>query len=75
MEILFEIIITRFIIRFLGYNTRYYFFKIIDKNVTKSEFSSSEKEEGNGMYQDVMNALVGFIIFCGLAIGIAYLIF
>lgn len=73
MEILFEIIILRFITRFLGYNVRYYLFKIFDKTVTKSEFSSNDKEEGNGVYQDLMNALVGFLIICLLSMGLAYL--
>jgi len=45
IEFLIEIIIRGLIIRFFGINTRYLYFKIIGKNVSKAELSTLESKD------------------------------
>lgn len=75
MDILFEIIFGGIISRFLGLNTRYYFFKIFNKNVKKEDFRDNPSDELKGLGQNFYNVFVGLIIFCLLAIAIAYIFY
>ncbi len=75
MEALIEIIFGGIISQFLGLNTRYYFFKIFNKNIKKDDFRGSSSDELKGLGQNFYNVFVGLIVFCSLAIGIAYLFY
>lgn len=75
MEILLEIIIARFIIRFLGLRTRYLFFKIIGRNKSMENLRGKKKDFYNSVYNDIWNAIIGFIVFAGFSFGIVYLLF
>jgi hypothetical protein len=75
MEALFEIIFKVLIINFLGVNTRYYFFRIFNKNLKKQDFEGNQPDELKGLGQGFYNAFIGLIIFCILSIGIAYLFY
>jgi len=72
MEVLFEIILVRFIIRFLGLNTRYYFLKIFNKRLTKEDLTATN--ENSNIVQDIYNAFIGLVMFCILFLGGAYLL-
>ncbi|QES93548.1 hypothetical protein F0358_12870 [Empedobacter brevis] len=72
MEVLFEIILVRFIIRFLGLNIRYYFLKIFNKRLTKEDLTVTN--EDSNIVQDIYNAFIGLVMFCILFLGGAYLL-
>ncbi|TGN21937.1 hypothetical protein [Empedobacter tilapiae] len=72
MEVLFEIILVRFMIRFLGVNTRYYFLKFFNKRLTKEDLT--ETNEDTRIVQDIYNAFIGLVMFCILFLGGAYLL-
>ncbi|WP_146810823.1 hypothetical protein, partial [Empedobacter brevis] len=67
MEVLFEIIFMRLIIRFLGVNTRYYFLKIFNKRLTKEDLTGTN--EDSNIVQDIYNAFIGLVMFCILFLG------
>lgn len=73
MEILFEIVIVRFIIRFLGVRTRHLFFYLIGKSVSKKELKGNE-ENGSFFRNDFLNALIGFLVLGVLCFCVIYLI-
>lgn len=75
MEALFDVIIGGLIINFLGVNTRYYFFKIFNKNLKKEDFKNDQKDIGASFSQGFYNFFVGLIIFCILSTGIAYVFY
>lgn len=68
MEFLAEIvqvILGRFIIRFLGVNTRYYFLKIFDESLTKEDLLGDSDDLGSQFGHDIINVMVGFCaLFC-----------
>lgn len=74
MEVLFEIIVARFIIRFLGVRTRYVFFKIIGSEKSIKQLRGDDNGYGKFALNDLSNLLVGFIVFAILSITIFYLI-
>jgi hypothetical protein len=73
MELLFEIIIGGLIVNFFGVNTRYYFFRIFNKNVKKKDFENGQEDIGASFSQGFYNFFVGLIVFCALSTGIAYI--
>lgn len=73
MELFIELIFRGFIMGVLGLNARYFFFRIIGKNINKSDLISGRKKKQDDWYQDFLNALVGLLIICLLAIGFAYI--
>lgn len=75
MEFLFEIIIGRFIIRFLGLRTRYLFFKIIGHKKSVEELGGEKKEFQDFVYNDIWNVIIGFTVFGALSFGIVYLFY
>lgn len=75
MEILFEIIIARFIIRFLGVRTRYLFFKIIGHKKSLEDIEGEKKEFQDFVYNDICNVIIGFAVFAALSFGIVYLLY
>lgn len=74
MEI-FEIIFGGLIIRFLGLNTRYYFFKIFNKDLKKESFENNQEDIGASFSQGFYNFFIGLIVLCILFFGIAYIFY
>ncbi|KXH80468.1 hypothetical protein [Chryseobacterium kwangjuense] len=72
---LLEAIFGGILIRFLGLNTRYYFFKIFDESVKKEDFESDKEDIGASFYQGFFNFFIGLIVFFLLSFGIVYLLF
>ncbi|MDQ8142919.1 hypothetical protein [Chryseobacterium sp. CFS15] len=70
---LLEIIFGGLITQFLGLNTRYYFFKLFNKNLKKGDFVNDE-EEINGLGQSLYNFFIGIIVFFFLSFGIVYML-
>ncbi|UKB84863.1 hypothetical protein LF887_04305 [Chryseobacterium sp. MEBOG06] len=70
---LLEIIFGGLIINFLGINTRYYFFRIFNKNLKKEDFKNDKDDIGAQFSQGFYNFLVGLIVFCILSIVIVYI--
>ena len=76
MEFILEIFLGRFIIQFLGINTRYCVLKLFDKTLKKDSLNGLPKDMGSQFSNSIINAIVGFIalfllfylvgfIFCG----------
>jgi len=74
MDWFIDIIFGRFIIRFLGLYTRYYFFYITGKKKTMKYLSGDVKRLETSSAQDFYNAVVGIVSFGFISFGIAYLI-
>ena len=70
MEVLFELIFGRIIIQSLGLNTRYYFFKLFNRNLKKESFRGNKSEILKGLGQGFYNSFIGLIMFCILSFGI-----
>lgn len=75
MEILFEIIVVQFIIRFLGLRTRHLFFKTIGYEKSIDQLKGKKSDFYNSVNNGFYNAIVGFMVFIGLSFGIAYLFY
>ncbi|MDD1524987.1 hypothetical protein CYV15_05250 [Riemerella anatipestifer] len=74
MEALVEIILGGIVTNFLGVHTRYYFFKIFNKNLKKEDFKGEKSEdEINNLRQGVYNRFIGLLVFCILSVGIVYI--
>ena len=65
MDLIFELLITNFIVHFLGVNTRYYYFKLIGEPKTKKYLKGEFKkvDNVNSLSQNLLNGIVGFISF------------
>ncbi|MDG4950825.1 hypothetical protein NLM59_07800 [Weeksellaceae bacterium KMM 9724] len=74
MELIFEIIVIRFITRFLGSNVRFFVLSNFNKEISIEEIRG-EDADGTFVYNDIMNALVGLISFAVLIIPFMYLIY
>ncbi|SDI80970.1 hypothetical protein SAMN05421542_1874 [Chryseobacterium jejuense] len=61
--ILLEIIFGSIITQFLGLNTRYYFFKIFNKNLKKEDFENNQEDIGASFSQGFYNFFIGLIVF------------
>lgn len=72
MDLIFDLILRRFIIRFLGVRVRYLFLRLFDKNL---KFSTLKENEANSFYFDFLNAIVGLIVFIGISFLLAYIFF
>lgn len=72
MELFFRAII----VQVIGVYSRYIFYKIIGRKKSIEHLSGADENDGiSGTSQAFFNALVGLIVFCSLAVGIAYLVF
>ena len=60
------------LIRFLGYNDRLLFFKIVGKADKFKELNATD-DLANFMIQDFANAFLGYLIFLGIGILGVYL--
>jgi hypothetical protein len=70
MEFILEIFLGRFIIRFLGINTRYFFLKFFNESLKKEDLLGSSKDYGSQFGNDLINAAVGFgVLFLFFYIG------
>ena len=74
MEVIIEIIIKKFLIDFLGINTRYYFFRIFKKNIKKESLSVNQNEIVSGFAQGFYNLFVGIFVFSLLVAFMVYLL-
>ena len=74
MEVIIEIIIKEFLIDFLGINTRYYFFRIFNKNIKKESLSANQDEIVSGFAQGFYNFFVGIFMFSLLVTLMVYLL-
>ena len=74
MEVIIEIIIKEFLIDFLGINTRYYFFRIFNKNIKKESLSVNQNEIVSGFAQRFYNFFVGIFMFSLLVALMVYLL-
>ncbi len=74
MEFL-QIIIGQFLINFLGVNTRFYFFKIFNKDLKKKEFTKEKENDPGGIMQGIYNVFIGFAVLILLCLGIAYIFY
>ncbi len=76
MEVLFDLIVRGFIIRFFGINTRYLFFKLIGKNIDKESLSGDKTNDNyNNLSQGLINFLVGIISFSFISFIIVYVMY
>jgi len=67
MQSIFQIIVGRFIGRFIGLNIRYLFFKLFGKKVSYEELRTpiinrNNDYDAKGLQQDIYNALVGALV-------------
>ena len=60
MEFILEIFLGRFIIRFLGINTRYFFLKFFNEDLKKEDLHGTSKDFGSQFGNDLLNAIIGF---------------
>ena len=70
----FSIVFGRFISRFIGLNTRYFFFKLLRRKVSYEDLKTPMINKENdydekGIQQDMYNALVGILVIL-LTIGL-----
>jgi len=76
VDFLTEIIFKRLIVRLFGLYTRYFFFFLVGKRKTIKYLSGDDaKDDTSSMSQDFSNAVIGLIVFCPTAVGVAYLVF
>ncbi|KUJ49705.1 hypothetical protein [Chryseobacterium sp. JAH] len=71
---LLEIIFGGLITQILGLNTRYYFFKIFNKNLKKEDFQNDQEDIGSSFSQGFYNFSIGLLVFFLLSFGIVYLL-
>ena len=72
MEFL-QIIIGNFLFNFLGVNTRFYFFKIFNRNLNRDDFVKENEKDSGGIMQGIYNVFIGFAVFILVSLGIAYI--
>ncbi len=76
MEVLFDLIVRGFIIRFFGINTRYLFFKLIGKSIDKESLSGDKANDNyNNFSQGLINFVVGIVSFSFISFIIVYLMY
>lgn len=73
MDIIIEVIIGGIIARYLGLYTRYFFYKLIGKKKSLEYLSGKGEEDMNRVSHNMINAIIGCLIFLPLAVGIAYI--
>lgn len=71
---LLEIIFGGLITQILGLNTRYYFFKIFNKNLKKEDFQNDQEDIDSSFSQGFYNFSIGLLVFFLLSFGIVYLL-
>ena len=67
LSFLAEIFLGRFIIRFLGVNTRYFFLKLFNRSLKKDDLLGHSKDFSVQFANDLFNAFIGF--------GVLFLLF
>ena len=68
-----NLVVRRFLIRFVGLNVRFFFFRIFGKKITKKELSFNKNQDEYFISQDLINAVVGLVCI-GLLISLLTLI-
>jgi hypothetical protein len=65
MEFILELFLGRFIIRFLGINTRYFVLKLFNESLKKEDLLGEAKDVGSQFGNELINAIVCFLtLFC-----------
>jgi hypothetical protein len=75
MEFIIEIFLGRFIIRFLGINTRYFFLKLFNEGLKKEDLLGKSKDVGSQFGNDLINAIVGFCTLFAIFYFVAIIFF
>jgi len=79
MEEIFGWFLIRDLARGIGLYSRYFFYKLVGKNRSIASLTNSsgnnKKSENKQLSQDIINAIVGTVIFCIFAILIASIVF
>ena len=70
MEFILEIFLGRFIIQFLGINTRYYILKLYNKSLTKESLYGNPKDMGSQFGNSIVNGIIG----CSMLFLLFYLV-
>ena len=71
--ILFEIILRGIIANIIGLYTRYYFLKLIGKNVSIKQLSGKGENEIDNFGQVAINIIVGLAVLISAILGIAWI--
>ena len=74
MNTLIELFFRRFLVRLIGVNIRFYFFKLIGKPKTKKYLEGYYKNS-DGISQDFFNAVIGVLVLIPLSVLVAYLVY
>ena len=72
---IFELVFRHFICRKIGLHSRLFYYKFLKRENITLEQLIGEKDEDSEYAQDFYNAVVGGIVFAGLSILIAYIVF
>lgn len=72
---IFELVIRNFLVRKIGFHSRLFYFKFLKRENISSEQLIGKENENSEYSQDFYNAVVGSIVFAGLSILIAYIVF
>lgn len=62
MDFFFEVILQRFIIRFVGVNIRYFILKFFNTSFKKEDLYGKNDDIGAVFGNDLINALYGFAV-------------
>lgn len=76
MEIIFELVLRRFVVGFLGVNFRYLFFVSVGNKKSFQELKGeNSKGEITNLSQNIFNIVVGLSVFAAVAFSVVYLVF
>jgi len=77
MDIIFELIIKNLIVNFFGLYSRYYFFKLIgnSKDIKYLSGDKTKYDSNDIVQQPIYNVIIGLVVFAGISILIAYLVY
>lgn len=70
-EFIFEIVFRRWIVRFLGIRTRFYFLKLFGQKVNLQDLAGARDDPASQLIQDFCNAAVGMVSLIALFLLIA----
>lgn len=74
-EFIFEIFFLRWIVRFLGVRTRYYFLSLIGKKVEIDALIGKKDDYPAQVGNDFLNAIVGLCVFSLLVVLLLFIFF
>lgn len=76
MDLIFELIIRRFIIEFLGVNFRYFCFALVGNKKNFSELRGYNSKGDMIRYsQHIYNIITGLILFVIISFSVVYMVF